>query len=69
MALAANERCDPPLSVDEVRGQVEGAVRWVAKQDENDTAAETAATFLDEVLAGKRKTNIATAWGRYGRRS
>ena len=39
MALAANERCDPPLSVDEVRGQVEGAVRWVEKQEENDTAA------------------------------
>ena len=52
MALAANERCVPPLSVDEVRGQVEGALRWVEKQEENDTATETAATFLEDVLRG-----------------
>ena len=54
MALAANERCVPPLSVDELRGQVEGAVRWVEKQDEDDAATETAATFLEEVLRGNR---------------
>ena len=54
MALAANERCDPPLDDDEVRGQVEGAVPWVAKQEENDTAAKTAAAFLEEMLEGRR---------------
>ena len=52
MALAANEGFDPPLDVEEVRGQVEGAVHWAGKQEENDTAAETAATFLEEILRG-----------------
>ena len=64
MALAANERCVPPLSVDEVRGQVEGAVRWVEKQaGEEAVATKAAATFLDEVLAGKAEINIALARG------
>ena len=59
MALAANERCDPPLSVDEVRGQVEGALRWVEKQEQYDVATETAADFLEEVLRGATKATPA----------
>ena len=67
MALAANERCVPPLSVDEVRGQVEGAVRRVArKQEEDAVATDAAATFLDEVLAGKAQINTAIRRGRCG---